>query len=62
MKKSEPHEMTVRVTRDEETHDILMREVSYEVVLPPEERLEQLFDECKSSEEFAEKIKNEGLV
>lgn len=62
MKKLEPYEMTVRVTRGEEVHEILMREVSYTVVLPPGERLEQLFDECDTSEEFAEKVKCEGLV
>lgn len=62
MSKFEPHEMKVLVTRNEEVHEILMREVSYEVVPTTEERLEQLFEECETPEEFTEKVKSEGLV
>lgn len=54
--------MKVRVTRDGEVHEILMREVSYVVILPPEERIKRLFDESDTPEEFAEKAKSEGLV
>lgn len=54
--------MKVRITRDEEVHEVLMREVSYTVILPAEERMKQLFDECSTPEEFTEKAKEEGLI
>lgn len=55
-------EMKQRVSRDGEIHEVLMREVSYVVILPPEERMKQLFDECSTPEEFTEKAKEEGLI
>jgi hypothetical protein len=55
-------EMKQRVSRDGQIHEVLLREVSYEVILPPEERIRQLFDESDTKEEFVEKAKEEGLI
>lgn len=55
-------EMKQRVSRNGEIHEVLMREVSYVVILPPEERMKQLFNESDTPEEFAEKAKSQGLV
>lgn len=55
-------EMKQRVSRDGQIHEVLMREVSYEVILPPEERIKQLFDESDTKEEFVAQAKEEGLI